>query len=72
MIIYFSGTGNSYSVAKELAKKHNDKVVPLKNAVNDNSKHIIFVFPTYGEDIPPNVIEFIKNFEFNKNQKIIG
>ncbi|ONI40618.1 hypothetical protein AN639_00370 [Candidatus Epulonipiscium fishelsonii] len=72
MVIYFSGTGNSYCVAKELAKKHNDKVVPLKHAVNDNSKHIIFVFPTYAVDIPPNVVEFIKNFEFKKNQKIMG
>ena len=29
MIIYFSGTGNSYSVANKLAAALNDRAVPL-------------------------------------------
>lgn len=72
MIIYYSGTGNSYSIAKRIGIKLNEKVVPMKRAVNDGSSNIVFVFPTYCMNIPSNVRSFIESFPINKNQKIIG
>jgi flavodoxin len=33
MIIYFSGTGNSFSIAKKLGARINEPVVPLKKAI---------------------------------------
>ena len=37
MIIYFSGTGNSYSVANELAAALNDRAVPLIRLQNQKA-----------------------------------
>ena len=72
MIIYFSGTGNSYSLAKILGDKRGDKVVPLKYAVNDGSDILTFVFPTYCYDIPENVREFLRNFKIDNSQTVQG
>ncbi len=72
MIIYFSGTGNSFEVAKQIAKKHGDEVVAMKDAKNDGSKHIVFVFPTYCFDIPKYVRGFIKDFPIKDSQQVMG
>lgn len=72
MIIYFSGTGNSYSVAKKLSAKLNDAIVPMKSASNNGDEKITFVFPTYCYDVPPVVRQFIESMEINRNQKVMG
>lgn len=72
MIIYFSGTGNSYSVAKKLSEKLDDTIVPMKNATNDGYENITFVFPTYCFDVPPVVRQFIEEMDINSNQKVMG
>ena len=67
MIIYFSGTGNSYSVAKKLAAAIGDEAVPLiRLAENPDSydlekeDRIGIVFPVYYGDVPKPVEEFFK------------
>lgn len=72
MIIYFSGTGNSYSVAKKLSEKLNDTIVPMKNAANNGDDNLTFVFPTYCFDVPPVVRQFIENMDITSNQKVMG
>lgn len=72
MIVYFSGTGNSYSIAKRLGHKMNEKVVPLKRAFNTGDKNMVFVFPLYCEDIPPHVRVFLKNFDIKSDQNVMA
>lgn len=72
MIIYFSGTGNSYSIAKHMGHLLNEKIIPMKKAYNDKTPNLVFVFPTYCMDIPSYVKAFIKQFPIEKNQNIIG
>lgn len=72
MVIYFSGTGNSYSLAKKLSERIDHTLVPMKRAYNDNSDTIVFVFPLYGEDVPINVRNFMRDFHMDKKQKVMG
>ena len=67
MIIYFSGTGNSHSVANKLSAALSDKAVPLIkllenpeqfNLVKENRVGI--VFPVYYGDVPQIVKDFFK------------
>ena len=72
MIIYFSGTGNCLKIAKALGEHLKEDVVPLKEARNDASERLIFIFPTYCFEMPPNVKEVIKHFIMYKYQIIMG
>lgn len=72
MIIYFSGTGNSYNVAKNLSEKLNDTYVPMKNASNNGDGNLTFVFPTYSFDIPLVVRQFIENMDISSDQNVMG
>ena len=63
MIYYFSGTGNSEVVAKEIAKAMGDKAVNLVKADpeewNRNPGDVLgFVFPIYGYQAPWMVLDF--------------
>lgn len=69
MIFYFSGTGNSYYIAKKLAESLDQKLVSIAAAMNDSKKTyeyaageneaIGFVFPVYAWAPPKMVLEFI-------------
>lgn len=72
MIIYFSGTGNSFSIAKRLGKKLSEIVIPLKHAFNNGDDAITFVFPLYCEDIPPHVRGFLKSFMLKDHQSVMA
>ncbi|MBQ2542177.1 MAG: flavodoxin family protein, partial [Bacteroidales bacterium] len=55
MILYFSGTGNSLAIARQIAEKVGDKIMPLREAVGKDltgEKRIGLVFPTYWLDAP--------------------
>ena len=76
MILYFSGTGNSRYIAKNLGEILNDEVISinqyLKSKKNGNfysEVPYVFVTPTYMSRMPINVEEFIKlsSFKGNKN-----
>lgn len=75
MIFYFSGTGNSLYVAKNIAINQNEGIVPISKemnydkdlyeyTVNDNEK-ILFIFPIYAWGPPKIVLEFISKLKIN-------
>ncbi len=65
-LYYFSGTGNSFHVAKQLQRRiPGTTLIPivslLKNeAIVTNTETVGFVFPTYGMTVPIPVKHFIK------------
>lgn len=53
MILYFSGSGNSLAIARKLAEKLNEQVIPLREAVSidlSKERRIGLVYPTYWLD----------------------
>jgi ferredoxin len=68
-IYYFSGTGNSLHVAKELQKRLTDaKLLPMVNLLNKNvievkSESAGFVFPVYLTTLPVQVRSFIRKLD---------
>jgi flavodoxin len=82
MIFYFSGTGNSLWVAKELAKFYNDKLISISEELKrpDNyfpysvaaDEKIFFVFPVHSWGTDVLTFRFLKNFNlFNyQNQPV--
>ncbi len=65
IVFYFSGTGNSFSVAKKLFA--DATLVDMFDEQKESfSADIIgFVYPTYCFDVPPFVENYIKNLTFN-------
>ncbi len=64
-IYYFSGTGNSLSVARDIAETTNGKLIPLaslvkQETISTNAEVIGIVFPVYDFKPPPIVLEFIR------------
>lgn len=68
-IFYFSGTGNSLFVAKELAKRiDNTELAPIPLFLQENqfisyAERIGFVFPCHFGDIPLIVNDFLEKLE---------
>ncbi|MGE5327943.1 MAG: EFR1 family ferrodoxin [Deltaproteobacteria bacterium] len=65
-IFYFSGTGNSFYVSKQLAEKLGDtEIISISkvkgNAVDTSCQKIGIVFPVYAWGPPRIVTEFVKN-----------
>ncbi len=63
-IYYFSGTGNSLAVARDIAQKLDAKLIPVASTVNQKSVNspadiIGFVFPIYDFKPPEIIISFI-------------
>lgn len=55
MILYFSGTGNSLAIARQIAERTGEQVMPLREAVGadlSKEKRIGFVYPCYNGDAP--------------------
>lgn len=74
MIFYFTGTGNSGYVAKELSKTHNEELVSISKLINEGNslefslkddEIIGFVYPIYAWSPPKMVIDFIKKIKLN-------
>lgn len=62
MILYFSGTGNSLAIARQLAERLNEPLMPLVEAAGmdlTNENRIGLVFPTYDFNLPPALPEMI-------------
>ncbi|HBE78520.1 MAG TPA: hypothetical protein DDW65_12205 [Firmicutes bacterium] len=73
MIFYFSGTGNSYAVAKQIAERiEGEQVIPLAKFKDfkqcDHAERIGLVFPCYGASAPDIVLDF-KNELFSQLDK---
>lgn len=77
-IYYFSGTGNSLYVAKELQKRIPEtKVIPLvsllnKDIIETNGETVGFVFPIHFATIPMIVKKFIKKIDFKSAKYVFA
>jgi ferredoxin len=75
MIFYFSGTGNSLQVAKNIAEHNNETLISIASEMNrkDSSFEYIlkkneiigFVYPIYAWGPPEMVMNFIKKIKLN-------
>jgi len=71
IVFYFSGTGNSLKVAKNLAKELDDcEIISMAKPYNLTKKYerIGFVYPVYFWGLPKRVIEFIENMNLDNNK----
>ena len=73
-IFYFTGTGNSLFVARQLSEVLSDKIriLPIKNFKEDkkveiNSDYLIIVYPVYFQTLPHIVKLFVNKLEFISN-----
>jgi len=77
-IYYFSGTGNSLHVAKELQKRIPETdLIPIvsllnKDVIETNGETIGFVFPIYLTAIPVPVKDFIKKLDLKSTKYIFA
>jgi len=67
-VYYFTGTGNSLTVAKDIAKKIEGDLISIpyvlgKGIIKTNAKVVVIIFPVYMWGIPLIIERFIKNFE---------
>ncbi len=60
MILYFTGTGNSYDIALKLADSCGEEVSPI-NSYKSGEKILGIVFPVYFGGLPIPVKEFFEN-----------
>ncbi|MFL0198273.1 EFR1 family ferrodoxin [Clostridium sp. WILCCON 0269] len=78
IIFYFSGTGNSLTVARDMADKlGNTKIVSVAKAIKESPidllyERIGFVFPVYFTSVPPIIKRFIAKLNLDKSQYIFG
>lgn len=78
MIFYFSGTGNSKFVAKQIAKETKDQVISLNHFIKQEYNEVfisedhpyVFVCPTYAWRIPRIVEDFILKTSFKGRKKV--
>ncbi len=77
-LYYFSGTGNSIAIVRELQKHLKDaELSPIARhlddaEIRDDSKVIGFIVPTYYMDIPDIVRDFTKKLSIKKNAFIFA
>ena len=73
MILYFSGTGNSLAVARQLAEQLNEQLMPIVEATGvdlTNEKRIGIVFPTYDFNLPPALPEMISRLNISSKSYV--
>ena len=66
MLFYFTGTGNSLYVAKQIE----DNPISIPQAIHNDSldfsaDRIGIVTPVYGHEVPPMVKEFLRKAAFH-------
>lgn len=76
-IFYFTGTGNSLSVAKGIGNELEDaELVSIPAVVNGNIGFNIpvigIVFPVYMWGMPKMVVDFVQKLEINKDQYVFA
>ncbi len=68
MILYFSATGNSLAIARQLAEQLSEQLMPLPEATEQDltaEKRIGLVFPTYDFNLPPALPEMISRLRIS-------
>jgi ferredoxin len=76
-IYYFSGTGNSLAVARDIAEKLNGRPVPIptlmkSDAIEPSSDKIGIVFPVYYGGLPNIISRFSENLSGLEGKYIFG
>lgn len=76
-IFYFTGTGNSLAVAKDIANKLEDtELISIPAVINEriesNMESIGIVFPVYMWGIPNMVVDFVKKLNLTPDQYIFA
>ena len=76
-IYYFSGTGNSFSIAKTLSKELKANLIPTasiikQNKINSNAQKIGIVFPVYFNEAPVIIKKFATKLENLEDKYIFG
>lgn len=77
-IYYFSGTGNSLHVAKELQKRIPEtNLIPIvsllnKDVIETNGETVGFIFPIHGMTVPIPVKKFIKKLDLKSTKYIFA
>lgn len=74
-VYYFTGTGNSLAVAKDIAKEIEGELISIpyvvnKDAIKVNAKTVVMVFPVYMWGIPLIIERFAKKIENLKDKSI--
>ena len=70
MILYFSGTGNSMAISRQLAERLGEQVMPLNLAVKrdlSQERGIGLVFPCYWFNAPRAVTELLPRLQLPKD-----
>ena len=70
MILYFSGTGNSLAISRQLAERLGEQVMPLNLAVKrdlSQERRIGLVFPCYWFNAPRAVTELVPRLQLPKD-----
>ena len=76
VIYYFSGTGNSYKIAKDISEKlGNADLIKISAenmhlALENNYNKVGIVFPVYYFSLPKMVVEFVKALKINNDDYI--
>ena len=77
MVLYFSATGNTEFVAKELAKRLDDECVNLLGRVKENNyeplyseKPFVICVPVYVCEMPRFIASYLKKQEFNGSKDV--
>lgn len=76
-IFYFSGTGNSLKVARDIAAElGNTEIVPVVKAIKGNidisADRIGLVFPVYAFNMPIIISDFIKKLDIPKEKYVFA
>ena len=69
MILYFSGTGNSLAISRQLAERLGEQVMPLNRAVTQDLSHeqrVGLVFPCYWFNAPRAVTELVPRLRLSE------
>ena len=75
MILYFSATGNSLAIARQLAERLNERLMLLTEAVKQDltgEKRIGLVFPTYDFNLPPAMPEMVARLKISPQSLRMG
>ncbi len=77
VVYYFSGTGNSYTVAKDIADRINAEMTPIaaiihSEKVNISAEVVGIVFPDYHSSLPNIVKRFINKIDTFDEKYIFG
>lgn len=75
MVFYFSGTGNSLYVAKNLSDNHGEELISISKEMKQDKdfyeynlkagEKVIFVYPIYAWSPPAPVVKFISKLKLN-------